>query len=59
VWATIRTLRLFSKTLIRIAVALEGMLTLYRLELASRNIISIDASLRDEVEVFYGSTESE
>jgi hypothetical protein len=59
VWATIRTLRLFSKTLIRIAVALEGMLTLYRLELASRNIISIDASLRDEVEVFYGSTEPE
>jgi hypothetical protein len=59
VWATIRTLRLFSKTLIRIAVALEGMLTLYRLELASRNIISIDASLRDEVEVYYGSTESE
>jgi hypothetical protein len=59
VWATIRTLRLFSKTLIRIAVALEGMLTLYRLELASRNIISIDASLRDEVEVYYGSTEPE
>jgi hypothetical protein len=59
VWATVRILRVFSKTLIRIAVALEGIHSLYRLELASRNIVPTDATLHDEVEVFYGSTEAD
>ena len=56
-WVAIRILRLFGKNLTRIACALEEIRDLYRLDLASRGVIATDASLRDQVEVMYGSIE--
>lgn len=58
-WATIRTIRLFTKSLVRIAAALEAIRDLYQLDLASRGIIPTDATIRDQVEVSYGYTEPE
>ena len=51
-----RTLRLFTKSLTRIATALEGIHTLYRADLASRGVILTDATIEDPVEVAYGFT---
>lgn len=54
-WATIRTIRLFTKSLVRIALALESLRSLYELDLAARGIVPQDPTLTDRVEVQYGS----
>lgn len=56
-WATVRAIRLFSKSLSRIAAALEELRDLYRLDLASRGVTPTDTSIRDQVEVAYGYIE--
>lgn len=53
----IRVLWLFSKSLVRIAAALEQLLALYKLDLESRGIIRIDPTVRDTTEVAYGYVE--
>ncbi len=55
----IRVLRLFTKSLTRIATSLESLESLYRLELASRGIIQTNPQLKDELEVAYGYQEPE
>jgi len=54
-WAAIRTLRLFTKVLTRIAVALEGLHALYKEDCASRGIGLTDYTMNDPVEVSYAS----
>ena len=58
VWAAFRVLRVFTKSLVRIADALEDIRDLYELDLESRNIRRIvvkDATRPgDRVEVMYG-----
>lgn len=56
-WAAFRILRLFNKDLSRIALSLEDIASLYRLDLASRGIVPTDISIQDQVEVSYGYTE--
>lgn len=58
-WLAIRVIRLFSKDLSRIASSLEGILELYRLELATRGILQTNPTLKDELEVQYGYSEPE
>lgn len=58
-WATIRVIRLFVKSLSRIAAALESMRDLYQLDLKSRGIVPTDSTVVDQVEVSYGYTEAE
>lgn len=58
-WATIRTLRLFVKSLSRAAAALESLRDLYQLDLRSRGIVPTDSTVMDPVEVSYGYTETE
>lgn len=58
-WAAIRTLRLFTKSLTRIAASLESLESLYRLDLASRGVIQTNPALKDELEVQYGYVELE
>lgn len=58
-WATIRFIRLFTKSLSRIATALESIRDLYELDLKSRGIVPTDATVVDQVEVSYGYTETE
>jgi hypothetical protein len=53
-WGAIRTLRIFVKTLIRIAVALEKIQALYTADCASRGIGLTDYTVIDPVEVSYG-----
>ncbi len=55
----IRVLRLFIKSLTRIATSLESLESLYRLDLASRGIIQTNPQLKDELEVAYGYQEPE
>lgn len=54
-----RVLHLFTKSLTRIAVALEELRDLYKLDLASRNITQIYPQIQDEVEIMYGSREDQ
>jgi hypothetical protein len=56
-WSAIRTLRLFVKSLTRIASAIEEIRDLYKLELASRGITPLSPAVHDEVEVVYGYRE--
>jgi hypothetical protein len=56
-WAAIRTLRLFTKSLSRIAAALESIESLYRMDLASRGLFPVDVAVQDPVEVAYGYRE--
>ena len=56
-WAAFKVLRLFARSLVRIAVALEELRDLYRLDLASRGIVRVYANIMDPVEVSYGHTE--
>lgn len=58
-WAFVRVLRLFTKSLTRIAASLEALEALYRLDLASRGIVQTNPSLKDELEVAYGHIEPE
>lgn len=58
-WAFIRTLRLFTKSLTRIASALESIRDLYRVDLESRGIRLTDPSISDEIEVMYSARERE
>ncbi len=58
-WAAIRTLRLFVKSLTRIASALEEMRDLYKLELATHGIVPMDPKVKDAVEVAYGGAHTE
>ncbi len=58
-WLAIRVLRLFSKDLSRLATAVSDLRDLYRLDLASRGVIQINSTLKDELEVEYGSMEPE
>ena len=44
-----RALHLFAKSLVRIALALEELLSLYRLDLATRGIVPITPGIKDEV----------
>ncbi len=52
-WKAIRTLRLFVKSLTRIASAVEEIRDLYKLELATRGIAPTDYTIKDPVEVSY------
>ncbi len=56
-WLAFRTIRLLAKTLVRIAVSLEQLSSLYRLDLRSRGVIETDSRIKDEVEVAYGYQE--
>jgi hypothetical protein len=59
-FATIRLIRLFVKSLARTAAALEEIRDLYELDLESRGIRRITATgsaINERVEVMYGSTE--
>jgi hypothetical protein len=56
-WLAIKVLRLFAKSLVRIAVALEELRDLYRLDLATRGIILTNPDVKDEVEIIYGVQE--
>lgn len=56
-WAAIRTLRLFVKSLTRIAAALEDIRDLYRLDLATRGIVQTSPTVTDAVEISYGYQE--
>ncbi len=58
-FAAIRLIRLFIKSLSRIATSLESLEALYRLDLASRGIIQTNPTLKDQVEVMYGYMEPE
>lgn len=49
-----RTIRLFTKSLVRIAIALEELRDLYKLDLATRGIVPITPDIHDEVEISYG-----
>lgn len=49
-----RTIRLFAKSLARIANALEEIRDLYKLDLATRGIVPITPGIHDEVEISYG-----
>jgi len=54
-----RVLHLFTKSLTRIATALETIAALYRLDLSSRGIIPLDTTIHDQVEISYGHQEPE
>jgi hypothetical protein len=54
-----RSIYLFAKSLRRIAVALEELVSLYRMDLASRGLIPLDTTIKDKVEVMYGYAEPE
>ena len=57
-WAAIRLIRLFIKSLSRIADSLDAIRVLYELDLEARGIRRITAAgsaPRDRVEVMYGS----
>jgi hypothetical protein len=56
-WAAIKILRLYIKSLTRIAAALESIESLYRMDLASRGLFPVDAAVQDPVEVAYGYRE--
>ncbi len=56
-WLAFRTIRLLAKTLVRIAISLEQLSSLYRLDLRSRGVIETDSRIKDEVEVVYGYQE--
>jgi hypothetical protein len=53
-WATIRLIRLFVRSLARTAVALEDIRDLYRLDLESRGVRPVQPDVMDHVEVMYG-----
>lgn len=57
-WA-FRAIRLFAKSLLRIAIALETLVSLYKLDLASRGITPTTPGIKDEVEVAYGWSPTE
>lgn len=50
-----RTIFLFAKSLKRIAVALENIEKLYRLDCEARGIIVTNSSIRDATEISYNS----
>lgn len=54
-----RAIYLFAKSLRRIATALEELVGLYRMDLASRGLIPLDTTVRDKVEVMYGEVQEE
>lgn len=56
-WAAIRTIRLFAKSLSRIATSLEQIHALYKLDLASRGIVETNPGMKDVLEVAYGYQE--
>ena len=49
-----RILWVFTKSLRRIASALEEIRDLYKLELSTRGIMPLSPGVKDEVEVVYG-----
>ncbi len=51
----VKALLLNARYFRRIAIALERMEVLYRLELRTQGIFETDPNLKDEVEVSYGS----
>jgi hypothetical protein len=50
-----RTLFLFAKSIKRIAIALENIEKLYRLDCEARGIIVTNPSIRDQTEISYKS----
>lgn len=58
-FAAIRLIRLFIKSLSRIAASLESLETLYRLDLSSRGVIQTNPELKDPLEVAYGFQDQE
>jgi hypothetical protein len=54
-----RSIYLFAKSLRRIAVSLEELVSLYRMDLAARGITETNPTVQDRVEVMYGYQEEE
>jgi hypothetical protein len=53
-WTTAKALFLIARYFRRIAIALEGIHSLYKLELATKGIFQLDPKIKDEVEFMYG-----
>ncbi len=58
-WTAFRILRMLAKSFATIAASLSDIRDLYRLDLASRGVIQINPTIKDEVEVAYGYHEPE
>ena len=53
--AFVKAIAMLAKAVRRGAIALERIRDLYELELRSNGIVPVDTSIKDEVEISYGS----